>query len=97
MFYKKIERYRNIITKLFYDFWETFQISKENQILEFWEITTSDPKEIIENEKIKIEIWVQSKKRAIMKINNTDEIEAQKILQEIIEENKTNQINVWVV
>jgi len=29
-----------------------------------------------------------------MKINNTDEIEAQKILQEIIEENKTNQINV---
>lgn len=97
MFYKKIERYRGIITKLFYDFWETFQISKENQILEFWEITTSDPKEIIENEKIKIEIWVQSKKRAIMKINNTDEAEAQKILQEIAEENKTNQINVWVV
>jgi hypothetical protein len=35
MFYKKVERYRDIITKLFYEFWETFKIPENNQILEF--------------------------------------------------------------
>ena len=97
MFYKKVERYRDVITKLFYDFWETFQIPENNQILEFWEITTSDPLEIITNEKLKLEAWIQSKLRAIMKINNTDEKEAKKILEEIKNENTINSNNIWSV
>lgn len=86
LFYKKIEKYTQVITALFYEYWETFNIPADKQILEFSEIVTADISEIVEVQKNMIELGIQSKKRAIMKINSTDENEAIKILQEIEQE-----------
>lgn len=93
LFYKKIEKYRDVITKLFFQFWKTWKVPDKEQILEFWDITTSDISEIIENQTKMLEFGVQSKKRAIMKLNNTDEEEAKQILAEIQEESTLNSNN----
>lgn len=101
LFYKKVEKYQRVITKLFYKYWELLKITEEEQILEFWDIVTSDINEIVDSQVKLLEWWVQSKKRAIMKINDTDENEAEVILEEIRKEkeqeillNKNNE--VWV-
>ena len=88
LFYKKIERYRDAIVKLFYEFWENFDIADKDQILEFWEITTSDLNEVVDIQKIMIDGWFQSKRRAIMLIQDTDEKDALRVLEEIKEEDE---------
>ena len=93
IFYKKIEKYREIIINLFLEFWENFKIPDSEQILEFGEILTSDITEIVEIQKTMLDSWIQSKKRAIMKINSTDEIEAEEILREIEEEKQRENLN----
>lgn len=87
LFYKKIERYREILQKIFYQFWETFQVPVEKQLLEFWDIVTTDISEVVETQKNMLDMWIQSKKRAIMKVHWTDELDAMKILKEIENEN----------
>ncbi len=101
LFYKKVEKYQNIITKLFYEFWKKLAIPESEQILEFWDIVTSDITEVVETQVKMLEWWVQSKKRAIMKLNNTDDKDAELILEEIRKEkeqdillNKNNE--TWV-
>jgi len=91
LFYKKIERYRDAIVKLFYDFWDTFNIADKDQILEFWDITTSDLAETVDIQKEMIDSWFQSKRRAIMLIQDTDEKDALRVLEEIKEENEMMQ------
>ncbi|ATU04901.1 hypothetical protein BKN14_00385 [Candidatus Gracilibacteria bacterium HOT-871] len=93
LFYKKIEKYREIIINLFLEFWENFKIPDSEQILEFGEILTSDITEIVEIQKTMLDSGIQSKKRAIMKINSTDEIEAEEILREIEEEKQRENLN----
>jgi len=98
LFYKKVEKYQKVITKLFYNYWNLFKIAEKEQVLEFWEIVSSDFNEIIDWQTKMLELWIQSKKRAIMKINDTDEIEAQKILEEIRQEKllDLNNSQTWV-
>lgn len=48
---------------------------------------TSDPVEILDSEIKKLENGITSKRRAIMKVNDIDEAEAMKILEEINAEN----------
>ena len=88
LFYKKIEKYREVLIKLFLEFWKTFNIPDDEQILEFGEIVTTDISEIVDVQQKMLTAWIQSRKRAIMKINSTDEIEAEEILKEILEEEK---------
>lgn len=90
LFYKKIEKYRDVLNKMFVEYWKIWKIPDDKQILEFWDITTSDFSEVVENQTKMLEFWVQSKKRAIMKLNNTDEIEASIILKEIQDEKLLN-------
>ena len=86
IFYKKIEKYRDHISQAFNDFWELYNIPQDKRILKWNSITTSDPKEIIENENIKLENWTISRKKAIMKQEWVDEQQAEEILEEIQQE-----------
>ena len=87
IFYKKIEKYRDFISQWFEYFWEIFSVQEEKRILKWNAITTTDPKEIIENEDTKLANGTTSRKRAIMKQEWVDEEQAEIILQEILKEN----------
>jgi hypothetical protein len=87
IFYKKIEKYRDFISQWFEYFWEIFSVQEEKRILKWNAITTTDPKEIIENEDKKLSNGTTSRKRAIMKQEWIDEAQAEIILQEILKEN----------
>jgi len=88
--FKRVERYRTWIENLF---WDISQILKSVKVAFVWpSIATADPDEILDSEIKKVEAWLTSKKRAIMKIHSVDEIWAQAILDEIAEEIPTQTI-----
>lgn len=83
--FKRIERYRTWIENLF---WDVSQVLKSVKVSFVWpSIVTADPDEVLDSEIKKVEAWLTSKKRAIMKIHSVDEIWAQAILDEIANEN----------
>jgi len=83
VFYKKIDKIRDFTIELFslFDF-----IYKTTTFIEFTPVVTSDLTELIDEETKKLEVWITSKKLAIMKIHDVDETEALKILEEISNE-----------
>ena len=94
--YKRIQRYRDWLENLFNDITEVLSTIKP----EFtWDsIVTSDPADIIKNERQKLADGLTTKIMSIMKIHDVDEVKAKEIYEARIEEIKIENelwIEVW--
>ena len=90
IFYKRIELYQYLIWEIFAEFWELTKAPESERVLEFTEVVTTSTSELLDIEEKKLNNWLTSKLRAIMKANWITKEEAQIILEEIRQENNLN-------
>ena len=84
-FYKRIERYRKAFEEVFEDIKKDLKIDYQ---FDWPSIVTSDPDEVVETEIKKLDAWLTTKVKSIMRIYWIDETEATALNKKIMEEKK---------